>query len=140
MTEAQPLERISSTPRSWFYLALAITTEVSGSLSLRGAIDAPWLYSIVAFGFVASFVFLSLVLREGMGIGVAYGIWGACGVALTAVMSMVLFGESITPLMGIGIVVIIAGVLTIELGSQAAERKAAGHSKATPPAQKRPES
>ncbi|MCO5294088.1 MAG: multidrug efflux SMR transporter [Homoserinimonas sp.] len=132
MTEAQAPERISSTPRSWLYLALAITTEVSGSLSLRGAIDAPWLYSIVAFGFVASFVFLSLVLKEGMGIGVAYGIWGACGVALTAVMSMLLFGESITPLMGIGIVVIIAGVLTIELGSQAAERKAAGHPKTAP--------
>lgn len=102
-------------------------SEVTGSLSLRGAIDHSWLYSIVAVGFVVSFVFLSLVLKEGIGIGVAYGIWGASGVALTAIMSWVIYLEPITVLMGIGIVVIIAGVLTIELGSQAANRAQLGH-------------
>jgi small multidrug resistance pump len=55
---------------------------------------------------------------------VAYGVWGACGVALTAVMSLVIFGEPLTPVMGIGIVVMIAGVLCVEPGSQAAHTKA----------------
>lgn len=50
--------------------------------------------------------------------------WGACGVALTAVMSLVIFGEPVTPLMAIGILLIMGGVLLVELGSQAAQKKA----------------
>lgn len=74
-------------------------------------------------GYVGAFVCLSLVLRAGMGLGVAYGIWGACGVVLTAVFSMVLFGEPLTLLMGAGIALVIGGVLCVELGSQAARGK-----------------
>ena len=73
---------------------------------------------LVAAGYIASFILLALVLRQGMALGVAYGIWGALGVATTAVMSSLIFGETLTALMGVGIVLIIAGVLTVELGSQ----------------------
>ena len=59
-----------------------------------------------------------------MNLGVGYGIWGACGVALTAAMSRVIFGEPITLLMGIGMAVIIAGVLLIEFGSHMAQKPA----------------
>ena len=55
-----------------------------------------------------------------MALGVAYGIWGASGVALTAILSAVIFGEALTPVMLGGIGLIILGVLTIELGSQRA--------------------
>jgi small multidrug resistance pump len=41
-------------------------------------------------------------------------------------MSMVLFGEPLSLLMGVGIVIVIAGVLCVELGSQAAQAKTAG--------------
>lgn len=70
-------------------------------------------------------MFLSLVLRTGMALGVAYGIWGASGVALTALLSLIIFGEPLTLLMGIGIVVVIAGVLCVELGAQAGHKKKA---------------
>lgn len=109
--------------RGWLFLCGAILTEVSGSLSLRGALDEPWLYVIVVVGFLAAFTFLSAALRQGLPLGVAYGVWGATGVALTAVMSMVLFDEPLTALMGVGIVAIIAGVLCIELGAQAAHAR-----------------
>ncbi|GGM44537.1 cation transporter [Promicromonospora citrea] len=106
----------------WFFLVAAITLEVTGSLSLKAALDAPALYLLVAVGYLGSFLALFLSLRSGMGLGVAYGIWGASGVALTAVMSLVVFGEPITPLMGLGIVLVMGGVLLIELGSQAAQK------------------
>ncbi|TXJ05742.1 MAG: QacE family quaternary ammonium compound efflux SMR transporter [Aeromicrobium sp.] len=117
---AQPSSAAPATPanraRGWMFLALAIGSEVTGSLSLRGAIDRPWLYVVVAAGFIAALVFLTQVLQLGISIGVAYGVWGACGVALTAIMSMILFNEPITWLMALGIGVIIAGVLCIEMG------------------------
>lgn len=111
---------MSPRARGWLFVAGAIVTEVSGSLSLRGALDQPWLYVVVVVGFVAAFVCLTGALRAEIPLGVAYGVWAATGVALTAVMSMLLFDEPLTALMGVGIVAIIAGVLCIEFGSLAA--------------------
>ena len=68
-------------------------------------------------GYVASFVLLSLALDAGLGIGVAYGIWTAVGVALTAVASRVLFDEPLTPVMSLGIALIAAGVVLLQLGA-----------------------
>ncbi|WP_441785581.1 DMT family transporter [Leifsonia sp. 2MCAF36] len=101
----------------WLFLAGAIVTEVSGSLALKAALEMPVLYVVVITGYVSAFIFLSLALRRGMPLGTGYGIWGAIGVALTAVMSLVLFKEPISVLMAIGIVVIMCGVLLVEVGS-----------------------
>lgn len=105
----------------WLFLAGAIVTEVAATLSLRVASTTTgrpygW-YAIVAVGYVAAFSLLSLSLQAGMPLGVAYGIWSAVGVALTAVFSRVFFKESLTGLMILGIILIIGGVLLIELGS-----------------------
>lgn len=107
----------------WLLLGGAIVTEVAGSLSLKGALDHPLLYIVVAVGYLAAFVLLTLVLRAGVAVGVAYGIWGALGVALTALLSAIIFGEPLTPVMVIGMALVIAGVLCVELGSGHATRK-----------------
>ncbi|RKN08050.1 DMT family transporter [Streptomyces radicis] len=105
----------------WLLLCAAIACEVTATLSLRAALDHAAWYAVVAVGYLASFVALSLLLRTGMGIGVAYGIWGASGVALTAVLATVFFGDALTATMGLGIALVIGGVLCVELGSQAAQ-------------------
>lgn len=104
----------------WLLLGAAIAAEVTATLALKGALDHPALYVVVAVGYVASMVLLAAVLRRGVGLGVAYGIWGALGVVSTAVLSALIYDEPLTPLMGVGIAVIIAGVLLVEMGSQAA--------------------
>lgn len=104
----------------WLLLAAAIVTEVTASLSLRAAIDHSALHVIVVLGYVASFGCLAGVLRRGMPLGVAYGIWGALGVAATAVMSARLFGETITAVMWVGMGLVVAGVLLVEMGSHSA--------------------
>ena len=70
--------------KQWFLLAGAITTEVAATLSLKAALNHPSWYIVVAAGYIGAFVFLTFCLREGMQIGVAYGIWGASGVVLAA--------------------------------------------------------
>ncbi|WP_010542315.1 DMT family transporter [Dietzia alimentaria] len=109
---------------AWLFLVAAIVLEVAGSLSLKGALDVPALYAVVALGYLGAFAFLALTLGAGLPLGVAYGIWGATGVALTAVLSALIFDESLTPLMAVGIAVIIAGVLCVEMGSQRARAQA----------------
>ncbi|APT91664.1 cation transporter [Corynebacterium phocae] len=103
--------------KAWAFLLCAIAAEVTASLSLKGAIGAPWLYLVVVAGYCASFACLYMVLRAGMGVGTAYGIWGAVGVVATACLAYVIFGESMTVQMVAGMVVIIAGVVCVELGS-----------------------
>lgn len=95
----------------------AIVTEVTATLSLRASQDhAAWLVVVVT-GYVAAFALLTLVLRAGMPVGVAYGIWGALGTAATAVLAAVLFGDPFTWPIVSGIGLIIAGVLLVEIGS-----------------------
>jgi small multidrug resistance pump len=77
-----------------------------------------WIPPLIAANLI-SFGFLALTLSHGMAIGVAYGIWAATGVALTAVAAHVLFREPFTRIMGLGIVLIAGGVLLIELGAHA---------------------
>lgn len=106
---------------TWLLLAASILSEVAASLSLKGSETTPALYAVVAVGYVAAFVFLSSVLKRGMALGVAYGIWGASGVALTAILSSLLFGEAFTLAMGAGLVLVVAGVLLVETGSHPVE-------------------
>lgn len=103
---------------AWLLLVGAILSEVTATLSLRVAAGGrrAW-YAVVVVGYVVAFGLLSLALDRGLGLGVAYGIWAAAGVALTAVASRLLFGEPLTPLMLAGIGLIIGGVLLVEVGA-----------------------
>jgi small multidrug resistance pump len=103
----------------WVFLVAAILSEVSGTLALRkseGLRDRRWLAPFVLLQ-CASFVLLFWSLEAGMAIGVAYGIWAALGVALTAVAARFFFEETFNRRMGFGIAVIAVGVLLIELGA-----------------------
>lgn len=106
--------------RRWALLGGAILTEVTGTLALRAFQDQRlWLIVVVA-GYVAAFFLLTRVLRAGVPVGVAYGIWGAAGTAITAVLASVIFDDPFTVPIVIGIGLIIAGVLMVELGSRPA--------------------
>lgn len=102
----------------WLFLAGAVLSEVAATLCLRmAATGRRAFYAAVATGYVLAFGFLTMALQAGIGLGVAYGIWAAAGVALTAIASRVLFKESLTRIMILGIVLIMVGVLVIETGS-----------------------
>ena len=110
---------------TWLLLAAAILSEVTATLSLRGALDNPALYVLVVAGYVLAFTLLGQVLRRGMSLGVAYGIWGASGVVLAAAGSAILFGEVLTVLKIVGFVLVAAGVVVVEIGSQRAHHATA---------------
>lgn len=101
----------------WIMLSAAILAEVAGTLALRAAVDEPlWTIGVV-IAYLTAFTLLGLTLRTGMPIGVAYGIWGAAGVALVALLATGIFGEQLSPLSMAGIAVIILGVVLVESGA-----------------------
>jgi small multidrug resistance pump len=101
----------------WWALIGAIIIEVAATLSLRASdgLRKKWWLIPVVVGYAVSLWLLSVSLSLGMPVGIAYGVWSACGVALVAVIARFLFAEPLTALMGAGIALIIAGVLMIEL-------------------------
>jgi small multidrug resistance pump len=99
-------------------LLAAVLAEVAATLSLKAALDEPAWYVLVVTGYLAAFTLLAAVLRRGMPVGVAYGVWAALGVMLTALAAAVVYGERLGPAVLAGIVLVVAGVLCVELGSR----------------------
>lgn len=102
---------------TWLVLLGAIVAEVAATLSLKGSETRSALFVVVVLGYLTAFAGLAVVLKRGMALGVAYGIWGASGVALTAALSSILFGEALTTVMAGGIGLVVVGVLLVESGS-----------------------
>jgi small multidrug resistance pump len=99
-------------------LAAAIVSEVVATSFLKfasGPKNYWWAYLIVGVGYVASFVLLSVTLRAGVPLGIAYAIWAGVGVVAVAVISWVVFHESLTWPQVVGMVLVIAGVGLLEL-------------------------
>ncbi|TCP47251.1 small multidrug resistance pump [Tamaricihabitans halophyticus] len=106
----------------WLTLTGAIVMETVATLSMKasaGFTRKAWLAPVV-LGYAAAFTLLGIVLAQGMSVGVAYGIWAASGVALTAIFGRIIFRDPLTWFMAAGIALIIGGVLVVELGAQAA--------------------
>lgn len=104
---------------TWLLLVGAILTEVAATLSLRaseGLRKKRWIAPVAA-SYVTAFSLLTFALANGMPVGIAYGIWAASGVALTAIGARVFFEERLTWRMVVGIVLIAIGVFIIELGA-----------------------
>ena len=103
---------------AWVFLVVAILTEVTATLALQAAVKGTWKwYLLVGAGYLIAFTSLSFALAEGMPLGVAYGIWTAAGVALTAILGKVIFKHPFTGLMALGVALIMGGVLLIEVGA-----------------------
>lgn len=103
---------------TWVLLALAIASEVTATLSLRaseGLRRKRWI-PVIVVGYLAAFTLLGTILALGMPVGVAYGIWAAAGVALTAVLGRVIFKDHFSALMAAGVALIVVGVALIEFG------------------------
>lgn len=105
---------------SWGFLVGAILFEVAATAALRasdGGRERRWLPGVL-LGYVVSFTFLTFSLRAGMPVGVAYGVWSAAGVALTALLARAIFGDPLTRTMVLGLGLIAGGVLLVELGAR----------------------
>ncbi len=106
---------------SWIYLLIAIVAEVIGTSALKPAegFTRAVPTAIVFAGYATAFLFLSLALRA-IPIGVAYAVWAGAGIALITAIGWIGFGQKLDGFALTGIGLIVAGVLVINLFSNAA--------------------
>mgnify|MGYP003423083851 FL=1 len=101
------------------YLALAIISEVIATSALNASQQfTKWIPSaITIIGYLLAFYFLSLTLRT-MPVGIAYAIWSGVGIVLTTVIGIFMFKQVPDFPAIIGIMLIIAGVLVMNIFSK----------------------
>ncbi|MDP9371628.1 MAG: multidrug efflux SMR transporter [Chloroflexota bacterium] len=101
---------------AWIYLIIAGLLEIAFALGLKYSQGFTRLWPTVAFlaGGGASFYLLSQALRQ-LPVGTAYAVWTGIGAAGTALVGMILLGESREVLKILSVVAIIAGVVGLRL-------------------------
>jgi small multidrug resistance pump len=105
----------------YLFLGIAILGEVIATsfLKLTSGEKSVWYaYPIVAIGYVLAFLMLWLSLRDGVPLGIAYAIWAGIGVVAVAIISWVVFHETLTWLQIAGMVLVAGGVALLELGGK----------------------
>ena len=105
----------------WLYLTIAIVSEVIATSALKATEGfTRWIPSlIVVVGYASAFFFLSLTLRT-LPLGVAYAVWSGVGVVLVTVVGWAVYHQSLDLAAGIGIGLIVAGVVVLNLFSKVA--------------------
>jgi small multidrug resistance pump len=108
---------------TYLYLLTAIVFETIGTSALQASEQftrpKPLLLTIACYA--ATFYFLSLALRT-MPVGIAYAIWSGLGIVLIALIGLAWFGQKLDVPALIGLALIIAGVVVINLFSSAVTR------------------
>jgi small multidrug resistance pump len=107
--------------KPWLLLAIAILAEVVGTSALKASAGFSRLVPsvVVVLGYAVAFYCLSLVLRT-IPVGVAYAIWSGLGIVLITLVAWVVHDQTIDLAAALGMGLIVAGVLVLNLFSKTA--------------------
>lgn len=101
------------------YLGIAIVGEVIATSFLRASAGFTQLVPsiVVVVGYCVTFYFFSLALQT-IPVGIGYAIWSGVGIILVSIIAFFAYGQTLDLPAMIGIGLILAGVLVINLFSQ----------------------
>ena len=105
----------------YVFLALAIIGEVIATSFLKlttGEKAVWWAYPIVGAGYIFAFAMLAQSLGRGVPLGIAYAIWAGIGVVAVAIISWLVFHETLTWQQILGMVLVAGGVVLLESGGK----------------------
>lgn len=103
---------------SWFFMIVAIVTEVCGTLAMKYSANGMRALGmgVMYFMLVISYTSLAIAVKR-IPLVVAYGAWESLGLALIAIFSYFLFSEPLGFIKISGIIIIIAGIFLLEYGT-----------------------
>ncbi|QFU08551.1 Multidrug transporter EmrE [Rhodobacteraceae bacterium THAF1] len=105
----------------YLYLVLAVAAETIGTSALQASQQFTRLGPsvLVVLGYTVAFYFLSLTLRS-LPVGVAYAMWSGLGILLISLIGWVVFGQRLDMPAILGMGLILAGIVVIQLFSNTA--------------------
>lgn len=104
---------------TYLLLAAAIVAEViaTSALARTDGFTQLWPSVLAVVGYGVAFFLLSLVTRT-VPVGIVYAVWSGAGIVLVALAGWLLFGQKLDWPALVGLALIIAGVLIINLMSK----------------------
>lgn len=105
-------------PAPSLLLGAAIVSEVIATSALKASdgFTRPLPSLVTALGYALSFYLLAQALKT-IPVGVAYAIWSGLGIVLISAVGWLLFGQKLDAATMLGMALIIAGVLVMNLFS-----------------------
>lgn len=109
--------------KTYLYLVIAIIAEIVATSSLKASeqFTKLWPSVLVVIGYLTAFYFLSLTLKR-MDIGIVYALWSGIGIVLVSLVGVFLYKQKLDLAAILGMALIIAGVVVINLFSKNAAR------------------
>lgn len=103
---------------SWIYLSIAIVAEViaTSALKVSDGFSRPLPSTITVIGYGLAFYLLALALKT-IPVGIAYAVWSGAGIVAIALIGYFIFGQTLDTPALIGIGLILAGVLVLNVFS-----------------------
>jgi len=103
----------------YLLLGIAIVSEVIATSALRASDGFTRLIPsvTVVIGYALAFLFLSMTLKT-IPVGIAYAIWSGLGIVLISVVAYFVYGQTLDIPAIIGMALILAGVLVLNLFSK----------------------
>jgi small multidrug resistance pump len=100
----------------WLLLFFAIVAEVVGTTALKASegFTRPGAVAVVVLGYGIAFYLLARVLLV-LPLGVTYAIWSGVGVAVVTMIGWLVFGQKLDAAAWVGIGLIVAGVMVLNL-------------------------
>ncbi|KQZ79438.1 molecular chaperone [Rhodanobacter sp. Root561] len=103
---------------AWLLLGVAGIFEIAFALGMKWSEGfTRWLPALFTVGTGLSSVFLLSFSLRTLPVGTAYAVWTGIGAAGTAILGMVVLGDSMAPLRLLCIALILAGVIGLKLVS-----------------------
>ncbi|MEU8823951.1 multidrug efflux SMR transporter [Streptomyces sp. NPDC048636] len=101
----------------YLMLSGAIMAEVLATTSMKysDGLTRLWPTLATVTGYLIAFALLAQTLRT-VSVGTAYAIWAGIGTAVIAVIGTVFLGESATAAKVVGVLLVIAGVVVLNIG------------------------
>ncbi|ENU30345.1 MULTISPECIES: DMT family transporter [unclassified Acinetobacter] len=105
--------------KNWMFLFIAIIAEVIATSALKSSegFTKPIASIIVVLGYIIAFYCLSLTLKT-IPVGIAYAIWSGLGIVLISAVAWIVFDQKLDVWGIVGITLIMAGVLILNLLSK----------------------
>jgi len=105
----------------WVALGIAIVAETIATSAVKSSEGFSKLVPsvIVVIGYGVAFYFLAMTLKA-IPVGIAYAIWSGVGIVLITLVGWIMFGQRLDAPALIGIVLIIAGVIVMNVFSKSA--------------------
>ena len=103
---------------AYLFLFIAIFAEVTATSLLKSTegFSRLWPTAVCLLGYAVSFALLALSIARGMQTDVAYALWSAIGTAAIVLIAVLFLGSPMSMAKVVGVGLIIAGVLTLNLG------------------------